>query len=88
MKKIALLELQEHQEVLFGLIDLLLLQAVEVYVFAPAYMYEQLKTEWLENERLHWTSKLPEESIPQFIRGAKTQLEMEILKAAFNFIEK
>ena len=76
MKKIALLELQEHQEVLYGLIDLLLLQAVEIYVFAPAYMYEQLKTEWLENERLHWTSKLPEESIPQFIRGVKTQLEM------------
>lgn len=75
MKKIALLELQEHQEVLYGLIDLLLLQAVEIYVFAPAYMHEQLKPEWLENERLHWTSKLPEESIPQFIRRVKTQLD-------------
>lgn len=75
MKKIALLELQEHQEVLYGLIDLLLVQAVEVYVFAPAYMYEQLKPEWLENERLHWTSKLPDESIPQFIWRVKKQLD-------------
>jgi hypothetical protein len=75
MKKIALLELQEHQEVLYGLIDLLLLQAVEIYVFAPAYMHEQLKPEWLENERLHWTSKLPQESIPQFIQRVKPKLE-------------
>jgi hypothetical protein len=75
MKKIALLELQEHQEVLYGLIDLLLLQAVEIYVFAPAYMHVQLKPEWLENERLHWTSKLPEEPIPQFILRIKTQLD-------------
>lgn len=75
MKKIALLELQEHQEVLCGLIDLLLMQAVEIYVFAPAYMHEQLKPEWLENERLHWTSKLPEEPIPQFIRRVKTQMD-------------
>lgn len=74
MKKIALLELQEHQEVLYGLIDLLLMQAVEIYVFAPAYMHEQLKPEWLENERLHWTSKLPEEPIPQFILRAKKHL--------------
>lgn len=76
MKKIALLELQEHQEVLYGLIDLLLMQAVEIYVFAPAYMHEQLKPEWLENERLHWTSKLPEEPIPQFIRRVKKHLEV------------
>lgn len=76
MKKIALLELQEHQEVLYGLIDLLLLQAVEIYVFAPAYMHGQLKPEWLENERLHWTNKLPEENIPQFIQRVKTQLEV------------
>ncbi len=75
MKKIALLELQEHQEVLYGLIDLLLMQAVEIFVFAPAYMYEQLKPEWLENERLHWNSKLPQESIPQFILRVKTQLD-------------
>jgi len=75
MKKIALLELQEHQEVLYGLIDLLLVQAVEIYVFAPAYMHEQLKPEWLENERLHWTSKLTQEPIPQFIRRVKTQLD-------------
>ena len=75
MKKIALLELQEHQEVLYGLIDLLLVQAVEIYVFAPAYMHEQLKPEWIENKRLHWTSKLPQESIPQFILRVKTQLE-------------
>lgn len=45
MKKIALLELQEHQEVLYGLIDLLLIQAVEIYVCAPAFMHEQLKPE-------------------------------------------
>ena len=75
MKKIALVELQEHQEVLYGLIDLLLLQPVEVYVFAPAYMQEQLKPEWVENERLHWISKLPEETIPQFIQQVKTQLD-------------
>lgn len=75
MKKIALLELQEHQEVLYGLIDLLLVQAVEIYVFAPAYMHEQLRPEWRENERLHWTSKLPEEPIPQFIRRVKKQLD-------------
>ncbi|WP_421795541.1 hypothetical protein [Haliscomenobacter sp.] len=76
MKKIALLELQEHQEVLYGLIDLLLIQAVEIYVCAPAYMHEQLKPEWLENEQLHWTNKLPEENIPQFIRRVKNQLEV------------
>lgn len=75
MKKIALLELQEHQEVLYGTIDLLLIQAVEIFVFAPAYMYEQLKPEWLENERLHWTSKLPEEPTPQFILRVKNQLD-------------
>lgn len=75
MKKIALLELQEHQEVLYGLIDLLLLQAVEIYVFAPAYMQEQLKPEWRENQRLHWISKPPQSSIPQFIRQEKAQLD-------------
>ncbi len=75
MKKIALLELQEHQEVLYGLIDLLLMQAVEINVFAPAYMHEQLKPEWLENERLHWTSKPPQSSIPQFIHQVKPQLD-------------
>ena len=75
MKKIALLELQEHQEVLYGLIDLLLMQAVEIYVYAPAYMHEQLKPEWLENGRLYWTSKLQEELVPQFIRRIKNQLD-------------
>ncbi|WP_373549431.1 hypothetical protein [Haliscomenobacter sp.] len=75
MKKIALVELQEHQEVLYGLIDLLLLQAVEIHVFAPAYMQEERKVEWQENEQLHWTSKSPQNSIPQFIQQVKTQLD-------------
>lgn len=76
MKKIALLELQEHQEVLYGLIDLLLLQAVEIYVFAPSYMQEQLKPEWQEHGRLHWISKPPQSSIPQFIQQVKVQLDV------------
>lgn len=76
MKKIALVELQEHQEVLFGLIDLLLLQPVEIYVFAPAYMQEQLKAEWLENERLYWISQQPQSPTPQFIQQVKVQLDM------------
>lgn len=72
MKKIALVELQEHQEVLFGLMDLLLLQAVELHVFAPQAMH----LEWKEraSDQIKWYYKNNHESIPTFIRKQQQQL--------------
>lgn len=68
MKKIALVELQEHQVVLFGLIDLLLMQTFEVEVFAPEYMWDQLWAEWKDNPKLTWHSKVEIESGPVFFQ--------------------
>lgn len=72
MKKIALVELQEHQEVLFGLMDLLLLQAVELHVFAPQAMH----LEWNERapDQIKWHHKNNHEYIPTFIRKHQQQL--------------
>ena len=75
MKAIALVELQEHQEVLFGLIDLLRLQSVEIKVFAPAYMLEHWPVDWLEDSKLKPYPKLPEESIPAFITRHKHEID-------------
>lgn len=74
MKKIALLELQEHQVVLFGLIELLLMQAFEIEVFAPKYMWDQLWAEWKNNPKLTWHSKLEIESNPEFFQRTQEQI--------------
>lgn len=73
MKKIALVELQEHQEVLFGLMELLLLQEVELHVFAPQAMH----VEWGEaaQNKIQWYDQNPQESIPAFVRRCKKQMD-------------
>lgn len=75
MKAIALVELQEHQEVLFGLIALLRLQSVEIKVFAPDYMLEHWPVDWMEDPSLKRYPKLPEESIPAFISRHKHEID-------------
>lgn len=73
MKKIALVELQEHQEVLFGLMELLLLQAVELHIFA----HQDMQQEWkiTHQDRVHWYDKRDRESIPHFIQRSKSALD-------------
>jgi hypothetical protein len=75
MRTVALVELQEHQEVLFGFIDLLRMQSVEIKVFAPAYMLEQWPVNWMEDSNLKRYPKLPEESIPAFITRHKREID-------------
>ena len=75
MKTIALVELQEHQEVLFSLIDLLLEHQLDIKVFAPAQMQAELPLDWVKSEKLSWFSKSPGESIPSFITRHKVQID-------------
>ncbi|AEE48565.1 glycosyltransferase family 1 protein [Haliscomenobacter hydrossis] len=75
MKTIALVELQEHQEVLFGLIDLLLEHQLDIKVFAPAQMQAELPLDWVKSEKLSWFSKSPGGSIPSFITRYKAQID-------------
>lgn len=80
MRSIALVELQEHQEVLFGLIDLLRRQSVEIKVFSPTYMFEQWSVDWMTDSKLKRYPKFPKESIPAFItRNKRTIDDCEIL---------
>lgn len=73
MKKIALVELQEHQEVLFGLMELLLLKEVELRIFAPQAMHQEW--EITHQEQVIWYDKKEQESIPNFIKRSKTALD-------------
>lgn len=73
MKKIALVELQEHQEVLFGLMELLLLQEVELHIFAPYAMHQEWET--IHQEQVIWYDKNEQESIPHFIQRSKKALD-------------
>jgi len=75
MRTVALVELQEHQEVLFGFIDLLRMQSVEIKVFAPLYMTEHWPMDWREDANLKPYPKLPTESIPAFITRQKHELD-------------
>ncbi|WP_353484973.1 hypothetical protein [Haliscomenobacter sp.] len=75
MRSIALVELQEHQEVLFGLIDLLRMQSVEIKVFAPAYMLEPWPVDWMTDSKLKRYPKFPKESIPVFITRHKREVD-------------
>jgi len=71
--RIALVELQEHQEVLFGLMELLLLQEVELHIFAPYDMHQEWET--THQEQVVWCDKKEQESIPNFIQRSKTALD-------------
>lgn len=73
MKKIALVELQEHQEVLFGLMELLLLKEVELHIFAPQTMHQEWES--AHQEQVIWYDKKEQESIPQFIQRNKKALD-------------
>lgn len=73
MKKMALVELQEHQEVLFDLMDLLLLQEVELHIFAPQAMHQEWES--AHQEQVIWYDKKEQESIPQFVQRNKKALD-------------
>lgn len=68
MKKIAIIELQEHQEILFGYIELLLVQDLHLCVFAPDFMHKQSKSEWLNNPKLSWHLRSDLESGSEFVQ--------------------
>lgn len=73
MKKIALVELQEHQEVLFGLMELLLLKEVELHIFAPQAMHQEWES--THQEQVMWYDKKEQESIPQVVQRNKKTLD-------------